>query len=102
MFGKEYTKVFMCFSLMNGYIIKIKCRVINLICSARREECFSFVGIKIFQPQFCPVAYSVKVNIKNLSCRVREVNYNGCKEQYRRQTSGYLNGFHVQCRLCII
>ena len=74
-FGKEYTKVFMCCSRMNGYIIKIKCRVFNPICSARRDECFSFVGIKIYQPQFCPVAYSVTVNIKNLSCRVREVNY---------------------------
>ena len=65
----------MCFSLLNGYIIKIKYRVINPICSARREECFSFIGFKIYQPQFCPFAYSVKVNIKDLSSRVREVNY---------------------------
>ena len=68
-------KVFMCCSLLNGYIIKIECRVINPICSASREECFSFVGIKIYQPQLCPVAYFVKVNIKDLSSRVREVNY---------------------------
>ena len=65
-FGKEYTKMFMCCSLLNGYVIKIKCRVIDPVCSARCEECFGFIGIKIYQPQFCPVAYSVKVNIKDL------------------------------------
>ena len=74
-FGKEYTKMFMCCTLLNGYIIKIKCRMIDLVYPARCEECFGFTGIKIYQSQLCPVAYSVKVNIKDLSCRVREVSY---------------------------
>ena len=133
----------MCCSLLNGYIIKIKCRVIDPICSARRKEslcvlwpigpfiflfmayspiyvsvygirgpyfwhikiseadniqhiekkifCWlfifmfmtygtllqgpSFVCIEIYQSQICPVAYSVKVNIKDVSCRVGEVSY---------------------------
>ena len=65
----------MCCNLLNGYNIKIKCRVIDPVCSARIEECFGFIGIKIYQPQFCPVAYSVKVNFKDLGCRVREVSY---------------------------
>ena len=66
--------MFMCCSLLNGYIIKIKYRVIDPVCSTRCEECFGFIGIKIYQPQFFLVAYSMKVNIKDLSCRVREVN----------------------------
>ena len=62
--------MFTCSSLLKGYIIKI-----DPVCSARCEKCLGFIGIKIYQPQFCPVAYSATVNIKNLSCRVREVNY---------------------------
>ena len=44
--GKEYTKMFMCCNLLNGYIIKIKSRVIDPVCSARCEDCFGFTGIK--------------------------------------------------------
>ena len=81
----------MCCSLLNGYIIKIKCKVIDPVWSARCEECFGFIGIKINQPQFCPVAYSVKVNIKDLSCWVREVNYDVKGSIVGKQADTWMN-----------